>query len=162
MNKILSPEELKKKYELSNSIFFMQIYKTKKFKNIHKITEEEIFQTTETDFNQLILLFKSEGWSIEIPETILNECVKGLNYQKKGELLYELNRLKIIFKIENFDELTILRIEKTIKTYKLKNDIFLTSNIFKYFINELNAEKTEFYEELKKIKDETSKFNTLS
>ena len=89
MNKILPPEEFKKKYQLSDSIFFMQIYKTNKFKNIHKITEEEIFQKTETDFNQLISFFKSINWYIEIPEPILNECVKSLNYQKKGELLCE-------------------------------------------------------------------------
>ena len=162
MNKIISPEELKKKYGLSGSIFFMQLYKKNKYKYMQSKTEEEIFELTETDFNYLKLLFKSELWDREIPESILNilnECVRCLRYQEKGALIYELNGLKKIFKIENFDELQQLRLEKYIETFKLKNEIILTTNSYIYFIDEWNAKKTDFYEEMNKIKNDIPKVN---
>ena len=160
INKIISPEELKKKLGLSDSIFFMQLYKKNKYKYMQSKTEEEIFELTETDFNYLKLLFKSELWMIEIPESILNECVRCLRYQEKGALIYELNGLKKIFKIENFDELKLKhQLKGNIERLKLKNEIILTTNSYIYFIDELNAEKTEFYEELNRIKFKHSKPN---
>ena len=122
MNKIISPEELKKKYSLSDSIFFMQLYKKNKYKYMHSKTEEEIFELTETDFNYLKLLFQSERWDREIPESLLNECLRCLRYQKKGALIYELNGLKEIFKIGNFNKLKQQRLEKNIETFKLYNE----------------------------------------
>ena len=122
-------------------------------------TEEEIFELTETDFNYLKLLFQSENWSKEIPESILNECVRCLRYQKKGALIYELNGLKEIFKFGYFNKLYLDRLKACLEIYKLKNEIILTTNSYIYFIDELNAEKTEFYEELNRIKKDISKVN---
>ena len=159
MNKIISPVELKKKYVLSGSIFFMQLYKKNKYKYMQSKTEEEIFELTETDFNYLKLLFQSENWSKEIPESILNECVRCLRYQKKGALIYELNGLKEIFKFGYFNKLYLDRLKACLEIYKLKNEIILTTNSYIYFIDELNAEKTEFYEELNRIKYKHSKLD---
>ena len=159
MNKIISPEELKKKYGLSGSIFFMQLYKKNKYKYMQSKTEEEIFELTETDFNYLKLLFQSENWSKEIPESILNECLRCLRYQKQGALIYELNGLKKIFKIENFDELNLARLKDGLEIIKLYNEIILTTNSYIYFIDELNANKTDFYEEMNKIKNDIPKVN---
>ena len=154
MNKIMPPEKLKKKYQLIDSLFFMQLYKVYKFKFIHFMTEEEIFQLTETDFNQLKLFFIDGEWSIKIPFPILKECFKSLNYKKKEALGKELRTLKKIFEIKNFCCNKELTLKGHIEIYKLKNEIELTTNSCIYFIDEFNAEKTEFYEELNKIKEE--------
>jgi len=150
----MPPEELKKKYQLIDSLFFMQLYKVYKFKFIHFMTEEEIFQLTETDFNQLKLFFIDGEWSIKIPFPILKECFKSLNYKKKEALGKELRTLKKIFEIKNFCCNKELTLKGHIEIYKLKNEIELTTNSCIYFIDEFNAEKTEFYEELNKIKEE--------
>jgi len=159
MNEIISHEELKKSYELSYSIFFKQLYKTNKSKYLHSKSEEEIFEQTETDFNYLKLFFKSDIWNKEIPESILNECLKSLNNQEQGALIHELKNLKRIFKIENFDQLKIDRLKSNIKTHKLYFEIILTTKSFIYFIKELNVKKTEYYEELNEIKKEIQKQN---
>jgi len=159
IKKIIPPEEFKKKLDLRNSIFFMQLYKANKNNNNFLKNEEKIFQQTEKDFEKLKLLFKSENWSNEIPESIIKECLKGLNHQKKGALKSELKLLIKIFKIENLTEFKIELILKNLEPYGLKDEIFLTINICLYFIDELNAEKTELYEELNKSKNILSKYN---
>ena len=159
IKKIIPPEEFEKKFDLRNSIFFMQLYKANKNNNNFLKNEEKIFQQTEKDFEKLKLLFKSENWSCEIPESIINECLKSLNHQKKGALKRELKLLERIFKIENLTEFKIELILKNLESYGLKDEIFLTINICLYFIDELNAEKTELYEELNKSKNILSKYN---
>ena len=154
MNKIMPPKELEKKYKLSDSLFFMQLYKANKLECIDFMTEEEIFQLTETDFNQLKLFFIDEAWWIKLPFPILKECFKSLNYKKKEALGNELRTLKKIFEIKNFCCNKELTLKGHIEIYKLKNEIDITTNSFIYFIDEFNAEKTEFYEELNKIKEE--------
>ena len=62
MHNIFSPEEFKMKLALSDSLFFMQLYKVNKLKNIHFKTDEEIFQKTEDDFAQLKTLFIIRNW----------------------------------------------------------------------------------------------------
>lgn len=159
IKKIIPPEEFEKKFDLRNSIFFMQLYKANKNNNYFRKTEEKIFQQTEKDFEKLKFLFKSENWSNEIPETIIKECLKGLNHQKKGALKKELKLLERIFKIENLDELKIELIMKNIESYGLKDEIFVTINSCLYLLNEMNAEKTELYEELNKLKNFLLKCN---
>ena len=53
IKKIIPPEEFEKKFDLRNSIFFMQLYKANKNNNYFRKTEEKIFQQTEKDFEKL-------------------------------------------------------------------------------------------------------------
>ena len=159
MHNIFSPEEFKMKLALSDSLFFMQLYKVNKLKNIHFKTEEEIFQKTEDDFAQLKTLFISRNWQNEIPEQILNECCKSLKYQKEATLYGELRLLKRIFEIKDFDDLYMLRLTKDIEVINLKKEIILTANSYMYFIDEFETEKTDFYDELNKIRKFLSKKN---
>ena len=159
MHNIFSPEEFKMKLALSDSLFFMQLYKVNKLKNIHFKTDEEIFQKTEDDFAQLKTLFISRNWQNEIPEQILNECCKSLKYQKEATLYSELRLLKRIFEIKDFSDLDMLRLTKDIEVFNLKKEIILTANSYMYFIDEFETEKTDFYDELNKIREFLSKIN---
>ena len=85
--------------------------------------------------------------------------LKCSRYQEKGALIYELNGLKKIFKIENFDKLNLDKLERNIETFKLYNEIILTTISYIYFIDELNANKTDFYEEMNRIKKDITKMN---
>ena len=159
MHNIFSPEEFKMKLALSDSLFFMQLYKVNKLKNIHFKTDEEIFQKTEDDFAQLKTLFISRNWQNEIPEQILNECCKSLKYQKEATLNSELRLLKRIFEIKDFNDLYMLGLTKDIEVINLKKEIILTANSYMYFIDEFETEKTDFYDELNKIRKFLSKKN---
>ena len=159
MHNIFSPEEFKMKLALSDSLIFMQLYKVNKLKNIHFKTEEEIFQKTEKDFVQLKTLFINDNWSNEIPEQILNECCKSLKYQKEATLYGELRLLKRIFEIKDFNDLDMERLTKDIEIINLKKEIILTANSCIYFIDEFETEKTDFYDELNKIRKFLSKKN---
>ena len=159
MHNIFSPEEFKMKLALSDSLFFMQLYKVNKLKNIHFKTDEEIFQKTEDDFAQLKTLFISRNWQNEIPEQILNECCKSLKYQKEATLYGELRLLKRIFEIKDFHDLDEERLTKDIEVINLKKEIILTANSCIYFIDEFETEKTDFYDELNKIRKFLSKKN---
>ena len=159
MHNIFSREEFKMKLALSDSLFFMQLYKVNKLKNIHFKTDEEIFQKTEDDFAQLKTLFISRNWQNEIPEQILNECCKSLKYQKEATLYSELRLLKRIFEIKDFSDLDMLRLTKDIEVFNLKKEIILTANSYMYFIDELETEKTDFYDDLNKIRKFLSKKN---
>ena len=159
MHNIFSPEEFKMKLALSDSLFFMQLYNVNKLKNIHFKTEEEIFQKTEDDFAQLKTLFISRNWQDEIPEQILNECCKSLKYQKEATLYGELRLLKRIFEIKDFNDLDMERLTKDIEIINLKKEIILTANSCIYFIDEFETEKTDFYDELNKIREFLSKKN---
>ena len=157
MHNIFSPEEFKMKLALSDSLFFMQLYNLNKLKNIHFKTDEEIFQKTEGDFAQLKTLFISRNWQNEIPEQILNECCKSLKYQKEATLYRELRLLKRIFEIKDFNDLDMERLTKDIEIINLKKEIILTANSCIYFIDEFETEKTDFYDELNKIRKFLSK-----
>ena len=157
MHNIFSPEEFKMKLALSDSLFFMQLYNVNKLKNIHFKTDEEIFQKTEGDFAQLKTLFISRNWQNEIPEQILNECCKSLKYQKEATLYGELRLLKRIFEIKDFNDLDMERLTKDIEIINLKKEIILTANSYMYFIDEFETEKTDFYDELNKIRKFLSK-----
>ena len=159
MHNIFSREEFKMKLALSDSLFFMQLYKVNKLKNIHFKTDEEIFQKTEDDFAQLKTLFISRNWQNEIPEQILNECCKSLKYQKEATLYGELRLLKRIFEIKDFRDLDEERLTKDIEVINLKKEIILTANSYMYFIDEFETEKTDFYDELNKIRKFLSKKN---
>lgn len=135
----------------------MQLYKVNKLKNIHEKNDEEIFQKTEKDFAQLKSLFISYNWSREIPEQILNECFKSLKFQKERTLHHELRFLKKFFEIKDFEQFHILRLEYYIEEYYLLKEIISTTKGCIYFIDELEIDKTDFYEVLVKIKEFLSK-----
>ena len=158
-HQIFEKEDYERKNKLIESQFFVQLYRTSKSNNVNLIKEKELFEQTENDFNRLKLFFETDKWSTEIPESIIKECLRSLKQEKSKKLKDELNTLKKIFQIKDFDELKIERLEKGITTFNQKEEIFLTSNSCINFITELEAEQTEFYKNLDKIRKELQKNN---
>jgi len=152
-NQIFTKEEFEKMRKLKESIFFKQLFRARKQNNALLKKDNEIFEITEKKFSQLKLLFTSANWSKEIEESIIKECFRSIKNGKKNELKIELNRLKAIFEINDFGEEKLIGLEGGIKTFNQKEEIFLTANSCIYFINELEAEHTEFYTELDKIRE---------
>ena len=138
-----------------NSIFFVQLLELNKKNYKLTITESEILKRTiEENFNKLKILFEDQLWNNKIPETIIKECFKALKNQKKDVLKAELNRLLKIFEMnDKFTDLQLDMLENAIKTYNQKEDIFATANSCLNFIEELEAEKTQFSNELDKIRN---------
>ena len=155
IHNIIPQEEFEHKKKLKDSIFFVQLFRTKKKCNPFD-KESEIFQKAEDDFGKLKLLFESENWINDIPESIIKICFNVLKQEKKNKLLLELGLLMTIFGIKyaNADDkqLKIKKLEKNITTYNQKEDIFLTANSCIHFIDELEAIQTDFYKELDKIR----------
>ena len=158
-HQIFEKEDYERKNKLIESQFFVQLYRTSKSNNVNLKKEKELFEQTENDFNRLKLFFETDKWSTEIPESIIKECLRSLKQEKSKKLKDELNTLKKIFQIKDFDELKIERLEKGITTFNQKEEIFLTSNSCMNFITELEAEQTEFYKNLDKIRKELQKNN---
>ena len=102
VEKIFEPADLEHKNNLRRSMFYLQLFRSKKLFNIYVNRESEIFEQAENDFNKLKLLFQSENWNRDIPESIIKECFKVLKQEKKKKLNDELDLLKNIFKIEGF------------------------------------------------------------
>ena len=152
INKIFLPEELEKKTKLKGSKFFVQLFRSRKIHNIYFKKETELFELTEADFNKLKLLFESQNWMMEIPESIIKECFQSLK-DEKNNLKNELKHLIKVFDIKGFDDGKILTLEGSIITFNQKEEIFQTANSCIHFIDELEAEKTEFYTELDKIRN---------
>ena len=146
--KILPQNDLDKIYKLNDSIFFRQLLRLSKSKN-HKQNIEE----AEINFNKLRLLFESPNWMNEIPENILKECIKCLKEQKKEAMIEELKKLLKIFQIEGLDEeFELANLEDSLRKLIQKEEIFSTVDGCINFIDEVKAKKTDFYEELQKIK----------
>ena len=153
VEKIFEPADLEHKNNLRRSMFYLQLFRSKKLFNIYVNRESEIFEQAENDFNKLKLLFQSENWNKDIPESIIKECFKVLKQEKKKKLNDELDLLKNIFKIEGFDDpIKIEGLGKKITTFNQKEDIFLTANSCIHLIDELEAIKTDFYKELDEIR----------
>lgn len=149
--KILSKEDYNKMSVLKDSMFFVQLFRARKANNFLK-KESKIFKQTEEEFNKLNLFFKSENWSKDIPETIIKDCFKGLKNEQKKKLKSELKNLINYFKIENYDELKLQRLETGITTFNQKEEIFQTANSCIHFVDELEAEHTDFYKKLDRIR----------
>jgi len=144
ISKILTKEDYDKMVVLKESIFFVELFRARKADNFLK-KESKIFKQTEEEFNKLRLFFQSDNWSNDIPETIITDCFKGLKNEKRNKLRPELKNLIDYFKIENFDELKLQRLETGIIIFNQKEDIYKTANSCIHFINELEAEHTDFY-----------------
>ena len=142
--KILTKEDYDKMIKLKDSIFFVELFRARKAGGFLK-KESKIFKQTEEEFNKLRLFFQSDNWSNDIPETIITDCFKGLKNEKRNKLRPELKNLINYFKIENFDELKLQRLENGIIIFNQKEDICKTANSCIHFIDELEAEHTDFY-----------------
>ena len=153
-NQIFTKEEFEKMNKLKDSIFFKQLFRARKQNNALMKKDIEIFEITEKKFSQLKLLFISANWTKEIEESIIKECVRSIRNGKKNELIFELNRLKTIFRINDFGEEKLIGLEGGIKIFNEKEEIFLIANSCIYIIDELEAEHTEFYTELDKIRED--------
>ena len=154
---LLFPQnEFDKIKKLKNSIFFLQLFRAKKSNDRFYKKESEIFGQTEKDFNELKLLFENTSWMEKIHPSILKECFKSLKNEKKKKLKSELLNLANYFNKEEYKNEKsekFLKLEGDIQIFNQKEEIFLTSNSCIYFIDELEAEKTDFYKELDKIKN---------
>ena len=156
---IFQKEEYEKNTKLIDSQFFLQLYRTSKANNVNLKNERDLFQQTEDEFNKLKLLFESENWSREIPESTIKICLLSLKQEKSKKLKDELNSLKKYFQIKDIDKLKLERLEKNITTFNQKEEIFQTANSCMYFITELEAVKTDFYDKLDKIRKDLQKNN---
>ena len=152
ISNILSKEDFDKKLALKDSMFFVQLFRARKANNFTLKKESQIFKQTEEEFNKLKLFFESENWSKDIPETIIKDCFKGLKSDQKKKMRNELKNLINYFKIENFDDLKLNRLESGIITFNQKEEIFLTANSCIHLIDELEAEHTNFYTQLDNIR----------
>ena len=167
-------EELKETFEdypdysqhliLKKSLFFIHFYINIKEKNLNK-KETDIIISTLKNFKLLQNFFQGD-WTNKIPDSIIKECYKALkikaseinNENKKLTLIGE--ELRIIanyFKIENISDNDYLTMEERLEIYNQKEDIFSAANSCIHFIDELDSNKTEFYEELIKIRKEFKK-----
>ena len=156
IHKFFLPEDFNKKNKLKDSIFFVQLYRSRKSNDINKKNESEIFEEAENDFNKLKLLFESKNWIKDIPESIMNECYRSLRNEKAKKLKDELIDLLEIYQIENFEDKVIAKLKKLehdIILYFQNKDMSLAINCFLNFIDEFEAEQTEFYNKLLKIKN---------
>ena len=151
IHKILSNDEFNRMNILKNSLFFLQLIKARKYNNTTK-DDREIFEEANNDFNVLKLLFEDICRIEEIPKSIMMECLKSLKNKKNTSLENEITTLIKIFQVKDFDENKILTLKGIIEIYYKKEKIFLTTNISINFIEELEAEKTNFYKELNNIK----------
>ena len=151
IHNIFTQEEFDKKIKLKESIFFVQLFRARKMNNINFNKESEIFERTEKEFKELKKLFTMKNWMNDIPETIIKECFKSLKNEKKKKLKDELNNLIKIFQIEGLDDAKLETLEAAIIIYNQKEEIFLTANSCINLIDELEAEKTDFYDNLNKI-----------
>ena len=96
---IFPKEEYEKNTKLIDSQFFLQLYRTSKANNVNLKNERDLFQQTEDEFNKLKLLFESENWSREIPESTIKICLLRLKQEKSKKLKDELNSLKKYYNI---------------------------------------------------------------
>ena len=147
--------DLEEKNKLKGSNFFKDFFRNKKNNNPLK-KEDDIFKETESDFNKLKLLFEP-NWINNIDIKIIKECYKTIKQLKEGEIKKELIYLKNYFKLNDIKELDLFRIEDEIVIFSKKEEIFQTVNSCLYFIRELEAIKTEFSDQLKKLRDDLSK-----
>ena len=149
---ILSKEDYDKMVVLKESMFFVQLFRAKKANNFTLKKESQIFKQTEEEFNKLKLFFLSENWSKDIPETTIKDCFKGLKSEQKRKLKIELKNLINYFKIKDYDDLKLQRLETGITIFNQKEEIFMTANSCIHFINELEAKHTDFYTKLDSIR----------
>ena len=149
---IFKKENFDKMVVLKDSMFFVQLFRARKANNFVLKKESEIFKQTEKEFEKLKLFFQGENWSKDIPETIIKDCFKGLKNEQKKKLKAELKNLINYFKINNYDELKLARLENGITTFNQKEEIFSTANSCIHFIDELEAEHTDFYTKLDSIR----------
>ena len=121
--------------------------------------ETEIFKDTLKQFTQLKHFFTG-NWIVNIPFSIIKECFRALKVNSSEqniedrilkELLKEIKIIAKYFNIEKPDN-DYLTLVWHLIIYKEKEDIFITSKGCVHLIEELGAKRTEFYNDLKKIK----------
>ena len=148
--------DLDKKYKLKSSIFFSYFYKNKKAKKIVKKEEEELFNETEEEFKKLKTFFEKD-WFKNFDESLLKECYKALNGKTKQDISKELKFLKDYFGLKEFKDLDLEKLQDEIRIFSKKEEIFQTVSSCIHFIFVLGAKRTEFFDELVKLRKELTK-----
>ena len=117
----------------------------------------------------MIKHFFTGNWIVNIPFSIIKECFRALrvNPSKQNiedrilkELLKEIEIIAKYFNIEKPDN-DYLTLAGRLIIYKEEEDIFITSKGCVHLIEELDAKRTEFYNDLKKIKTGIKKIFSL-
>ena len=155
----LKVDDFSSHYTLKQSLFFTHFFNNSKNKNIVK-KEKEIFDDTLKEFNQLKHFFTG-NWINNIPDPIIKECFRALKVNSSEQNIEDrmLKEIKIIAKYFNIEKADndYLTLVGHLLIYNQKEDIFVTAKSCMHFIDELNAEKTQFYTDLNKIKIEIKK-----
>ena len=167
-------EELKETFEdypdysqhliLKKSLFFTQFYINIKGKNLNKKETDTLILALK-NFKLLENFFQGD-WTNKIPDSIIKECYRALKLRasennkenKKFSLIgEELRTIVNYFKIANISDNDYLTLENRLEIYNQKEDIFLAAKSCILFIDELDSQKTEFYDELIQIRNEFRK-----
>ena len=150
---------------LKQSLFFTHFFQKIKSTFLGKNDESDIFKKALEDFN-LLKHFFVDDWLSQIPDPIIKECYKALKLnateEKKEQknvsaIGKELKTLSKYFKIKDFDINKSLTLEGHLITYSQKENIFSAANSCINFIEQLKAQKTEFFTELIKIRSNLKK-----
>ena len=145
--------DIEEKNLLRNSIFFMHFLKNNKSNPKNQLKkDDEIFELTLNDFQQLKLLFEKD-WMGKIEQSIIKNCYDSIKSMEKNIVKNEIKSLKKYFKMENINDNDLDKITDNLIVLSKKEKIFLTLNGCLCFIEEVKAEKTEFYDSLKNFKD---------
>ena len=147
--------DLDKKKSLKDSVFFYNFFKNLKDKEPLK-PEDDIFKETEKNFEKLKLLFGND-WINNIDEKIVKEMYSSIKAIDEKAIEKELNFLVKYFKLENINNLDIIKIKDEILVFSKKEEIFQAVNSCLYFISELEATKTDFSTKLTQLRDDISK-----
>ena len=142
--------DLEVKYNLKNSLFFMNLFKKHKTNKKNQCLEDEkIFELTKNDFEKLDLLFKND-WYNNIDDSIIKNCYDAIKSLEKNDVQKEIILLKKYFKeeIEVVDQIT-----EQIIALSQKEKFFLTLKGCLNFIEETKVKQTEFSKELRNYQD---------